>query len=340
MRLQSLIVWWLLIPLVLLGVGALAWYIYGLRKGSRDELYVWIRRSAIFLLLVIVALGPSVPGGTSSPGVANLEVVIAVDTTSSMGAIDYADEKQRLDGVKKDLLALGEKLRGAHFALITFDSKANLALPSTPDSATFATAVNALSLEIYGTSKGSVIDKPTELSLQQLKKSKATDPDRSRLFFYVGDGEQTTDADVGSFNELKPFIGGGAVLGYGTSNGAKMIRNTGLNHTTTEPQYVNTFDATTKKPVPAVSKTDEQALKNIATELGVAYRNRNSGGSVDDIYKASNAQLLVDHSKKVTHYINLYWLFAIPLAGLIFWEWKQVLLLLIKLQREQKGRHA
>jgi len=340
MRFQPLIIWWLLAPLSLLGIATLGWYIYGLRKGPRQELYTWVRRAVMFLLVVIVAFGPSVPGGTSSPGVANLEVVIAVDTTASMGAEDYKDNKLRLDGVKQDLLALAEKLKGAHFALITFDSKANLALPSTPDGATFASAVSALSLEIYGTSKGSVIDKPVEISLQQLKKSKATDPDRSRLFFYVGDGEQTNDKEIRSFDEIKPLISGGAVLGYGTAKGAKMIRNTGLSNSKAEPQYVNTLDETTKKPVPAVSKIDESALKKIASQLGVTYRNRNSGGSVDEIYRASNAQLLVDHSKKVTHYINLYWLFAIPLAGLIFWEWRQVLLLLIKLRRDQKERHA
>lgn len=340
MRFQPLIIWWLLTPLSILGIAALSWYIYSLRKGPRQEFFIWIRRAVMFLLVVIVAFGPSVPGGSSSPGVANLEVVIAVDTTASMGAEDYKDSKIRLDGVKQDLRALAEKLKGAHFTLITFDSKANLALPSTPDGATFASAVDALSLEIYGTSKGSLIDKPIEVSLQQLKKSKATDPDRSRLFFYVGDGEQTNDADVESFDKIKSLINGGAVLGYGTSEGAKMIRNTGLNNSKAEPQYVNTLDATSKKPVPAVSKIDEPALKKIAGQLGVTYKNRNNGGSVDEIYRASNAQLLVDHSKKVTHYINLYWLFAIPLAGLMFWEWRQVLLLVLKLRSEQKGRHA
>ena len=339
MRLQPLIVWWLIVPFALAGFGLLGWQIYSLRKDTRAELIVWARRAALFLFAVLLALGPSIPGGSSSPGVANLDVVIAVDTTASMGATDYDSGKLRLDGAKKDLLALAEKLQGAHFALITFDSKANLSLPSTPDKTTFVAAVNALSLEIYGTSKGSAIDKPIDVALQQLKKSKATDADKSRLFFYLGDGEQTSDAKVGSFEKLKPYISGGAILGYGTGKGATMIRNTGL-EAKGEPQYVNTIDPTTKKPVPAVSKRDEGALKQIASQTGVAYRDRNSGGSIDEVYRASNAELLVDYSRKVTHYINLYWLFAIPFAGLLFWEWKSVLLMLIELRKKEGGKHA
>ena len=339
MRFQPLIIWWLIAPLALIGFGLLGWHIYRLRTGDKNELVTWIRRAGLFLLAVLLALGPSVPGGTSSPGVANLDVVIAVDTTASMGAKDYANDQLRLDGVKKDLLALAEKLQGAHFALITFDSKANLSLPSTPDKATFVSAVEALSLEIYGTSKGSAIDKPIDVSLQQLKKSKATDPDKSRLFFYLGDGEQTNDQKVGSFDSLKPYVEGGAVLGYGTAKGATMIRNTGLEQTG-EPQYVNTIDPTTKKPVPAVSKRDEGALKKIASQVGVTYRDRNSGGSIDDVYRASNAEMLVDYSQKVTQYINLYWLIALPFAGLLFWEWKTVLLMLLDLRKKEGGKHA
>lgn len=339
MRFQPLVVWWLLVPIVFLGVTALGWYIYTLRREPKKELYAWVRRAALFLLVVLIASGPSVPGGSSAPGVANLDVLIAVDTTSSMGAQDYDGTKLRLEGVKKDLLALADKVKGAHFSLITFDSKANLALPSTPDGSTFAAAVNSLDTEIYGTSKGSTIDKPIEMALQQLKKSKAIDPDKSRLFFYLGDGEQTNDAEVGSFDKLKPYVNGGAVLGYGTGKGAKMIRNTGLIQTNSA-QYVNTIDPNTKQPVPAVSKLDEVALKKIAAQLGVSYLNRNTSSTIETVYRSSNAQLLVDHGRKVTHYINLYWLFAIPVALLLFWEWKQALVLMLQLRKSQKDKHA
>lgn len=339
MKLQPLITLWLLVPVAIAGSAALGWYIYSLRKSSREVLFPWIRRAALFVLLVLMALGISLPGGTSSPGVANLDVLIAVDTTASMGTEDYAGATLRMEGVKKDLAALGEKLKGAHFTIVTFDSRANVILPSTADNATFAAAVSTLSLEIYGTSRGSAIDKPVEISLQQLKRSKVAHPDRSRLFFYMGDGEQTSDAEVGSFKSLAPYIDGGAALGYGTTAGAKIQRYTGLQRSGA-PQYINTIDPATKALVPAISKLDETAMKKIAKELDIVYRNRNVGSPVDELYQASEAKLHVDKSKKVTHYQNIYWLFAIPIGALIFWEWKQVLLLTIELRKHQRSQNA
>lgn len=340
MRFQLLIVWWLLVPMALLGFSALGYLLYNQYKhGSKLELFAWIRRTALFVLLVLMLLGPSIPGGSSAPGVANLDVVIAVDTTSSMGAQDYAGSKLRLDGAKQDILALAEKLRGAHFAVITFDSKANVALPFTSDSGSFTSAIQSINREIYGTSKGSSIDKPIDTIKQQLTNSKTAHPERGRLLFYLGDGEQTIKSDVKSFKDLAPLVQGGGVLGYGTAEGSKMLRYTGLDDTKSD-QYVNVLDSTTKKFVPAVSKIDETALQKIAAELSVTYHNRNKGGTVDGVYSHSQAQLLIDKSKRVVHYLNLYWLVAIPLAGLLFWEWQKVLLLVIQFFREERKHHA
>lgn len=337
---QPLIPWWLVIPLLLGGLGAIGWQIYKRRKEGKPIIFIWARRAAMVLLLGIILLGPSIPGGTSSPGVANLDVLFAVDTTASMGAEDYAGNKLRLEGVKQDMLDISTKLKGAHFGLITFDSTADVVLPFTSDAGTFTAGVQTLNREIFGTSKGSAIGEPVELITQQFKNSKATHPERSRLLFYIGDGEQTTDAKVESFAPIAEYISGGAVLGYGSSDGAKIHKYTGLADTGSAPAYINTLDPATKGFVPAISKIDETNLKKIAEETKVNYINRNKGGAFDDALKSSNAQVLIEKGRKITHYINLYWLFAIPFAGLIFWEWRAMVLLLFELRKSLKVPHV
>jgi Ca-activated chloride channel family protein len=343
MRFAPLMAWWIVVPFLILGLAAIGWEGYKSRGEGVRAVLAWVRRAVTLLLLVAIVLGPSVPGGTSSPGVANLDVLFAVDTTASMGANDYADSKLRLDGAKQDLLALAATLEGAHLGLITFDSKANTILPFTADSGTFTSAVQTLNREVAGTSKGSVIDKPIDLITQQLKNSKAAHPERSRLLFYLGDGEQTIDTKVKSFEPISQYVNGGAVLGYGTDEGSKILKYSGLGDSSTasstNPTYVNTPDPQTKKFVPAISKLDEKALKEIASQLKVTYINRNSGGPAEAVYKESKAQVLIDQGRKITHYINLYWTLAIPFAGLLFWEWKNMLFLVIELRKNQGKKH-
>ncbi|CAN5377754.1 VWA domain-containing protein [soil metagenome] len=344
MRFQLLTGWWLLLPIVLLALGAVIWQVLLVRKGSKDVLISWVRRASLLLLLTLMILGPSVPGATSSPGVANLDVLFVVDTTASMGAQDYAGGKMRLEGVKRDLLELSSKLQGAHLALTTFDSKVDPVLPFNSDMATFEAAVRGINREIYVNSNGSAIDKPIQLITQQLKNSKIAHPERSRMLFYLGDGEQTADAPVKSFAPIAAYVNGGAVLGYGTSKGSKIPRYNGLDDQTTKStskvSYVTTPDSQTKGLVPAISKIDEAALKKIAGETKLPYQNRNKVEPIANLVKSSDAEQLIDRGKKVTHYLNLYWLLAVPFVFLLFWEWRAILVLFMELRQPNGGTHV
>lgn len=339
MKFQTLVSWWLLVPYLLLSLGATSWQIWRIRTKSITLLIKWGRRGSLLVLPALVALGLSVPGGTSAPGIANLDVVFAVDTTPSMGALDYNGTQPRLDGVKKDLTALAAKLQGAHLELVTFDSTANVIMPFTTDATAFATAVQGMTPQISAYSEGSSIDDPISLLTQELKNSKAAYPQRMRLVFYLGDGEQTASGSVQSFAPILPYINGGAVMGYGTTAGAKMPNDTGLGVSTTTP-YISTVDSNTKALVPAISQLNPTNLQTIASQLKVTYQDRDQGGSVDSLYKTSHAQLAVDRSQRIVHYLNLYWLFAIPFAGLLFWEWQALAIKLFELRGRSKKQEA
>lgn len=223
MKLQPLISWWLIIP-YLLAVAAFAgrqfWVMHRMRRKEKTRILYWIRRTALLVLPVFIAIGPSVQGGTSAPGVANLDVLFVVDTTPSMGALDYAGTRQRLEGVRTDMAELAKTLQGAHMEIITFDSEASVILPLTTDSTAFATAAENITPQINSYSRGSTIDKPINLAIEELKNAAAAYPEHYRIMFYLGDGEQTTEAKVKSFAPLARYINGGAVMGYGTTRGA------------------------------------------------------------------------------------------------------------------------
>jgi Ca-activated chloride channel family protein len=339
-KFEPLVSWWLIGAYGIIALGASAWQIWQVRHGGRKVLIKWLRRAALVVFPAILAIGPSIPGGTSSPGVTNLDVIFAVDTTPSMGAQDYDGTQLRLAGVKSDLLSLASKLPGAHLELITFDSNANVILPFTTDATAFQTAVASISPEVSDYSQGSAIDKPIALITQELNNSKLAHPDRQRLLFYLGDGEQTASTAVATFAPIAPDINGGGVLGYGTTAGGKMFNYTGADATGVALSYVTTVDPTTGKLVPAVSKIDPTALLLIASQLKVTYADRNQSGPIVGLFQASNAAVTIDRSQHLTRYLNLYWLFAIPFAGLFFWEWQNLVTGLLDLRQHHGGKNA
>lgn len=345
MKFQPLVSQWLLIPYLVLALAAAGWQIwrywriYHQKHKGRTTLLRWIRRGVLLILPAIIALGISVPGGTSAPGIANLDVIFAIDTTPSMGALDYAGGQQRLDGVKNDLQALATKLQGARLEIITFDSNANIILPFTTDTSAFSSAVQGISPEVSNYSQGSAIDQPINLITQEMQNSKSVYPEHQRLVFYLGDGEQTANSQVRSFAPIASYINGGAVLGYGTTEGGKMVNYSSV-LTGGTAQYISTVDANTKSLTPAISKIDPGNLQKIAAQLKVAYQNRNNGGTINSVYDASKAQLSIDRSRHIVHYLNLYWLFAIPYVVLLFWEWQKLIVDLLDMRIRRGGKHA
>lgn len=344
MKLQPIISWWLLSPYLIAVLSFVGWQFWRIRHQKRRDrpalLARWFRRSALLVLPVIIALGPSVQGGVSSPGTANLDVIFVVDTTPSMGALDYESKRQRIEGVKQDLLALSDGLQGAHMQIITFDTEANVILPLTTDVTAFSTAVQSMTPQINSYSQGSTIDKPVGLMTQELKAIDAAYPDHYRLLFYLGDGEQTAETAVTTFSPAAKYLDGGAVLGYGTPTGARMVKYTGLYSTDSRPTFITTIDTATNELVPAISNSNPASLQKIAKELGVTYQSRNAGGPVDDLFESSQATLAIDRSQRVIHYLNLYWLIAIPFAGLIFWEWQTLVVKLFELRDRRKDQRA
>ncbi|NCC19666.1 VWA domain-containing protein [Candidatus Saccharibacteria bacterium] len=312
MILQPILPWWGLVLLFAPFVGFVGWQL--LRSSTKQLRWQWLRRAFIVLLAIVMSVRPSLPGASSNNGNALLDVFFVVDTTVSMSAEDYNDGKQRIEGVRDDVKQIAKELAGARFSLITFNNATSVELPLTSDTTALSSAVDttAIQIIIYGT--GSSIDAPVERTRVELERISQKSPGRGRVVFYLGDGEQTTNDAPGSFAALQPLISGGAVLGYGSESGGRMydVLYDGTR------QVIKDYTTNTYPVVPdALSYINEDNLRTVAGQMGVPYYHRSAPGDITSMTKEINIGDIIDDSREVEVYNDIYWLFASILVGFI-----------------------
>lgn len=273
---------------------------------------VLARRFAIVVALVVVLLQPGF-GTRAAPGqVADIEILVVVDRTRSMAALDYQGGP-RIYGAQADLTALAEALPGARFALLTYGSEVELELPFTSDGLTFGTAVETLRLEGPFDGSGSAADRPLDAMRDILERADEQHPDRRRMVVLVGDGENTTGSDQRSFEELEDLVDGGIVLGYGTDEGARMPEADDLSE---EDGYVYDQD----RGEDAISRIDEDNLQTIADQLAIDYTHRTAPGGMDAIAADFEATYAYDESDGAPAEHDLTWVFGLLLLALVLLE--------------------
>lgn len=156
MTFQPIWPWWIMLPVVVAVVVFLTWTAVGSRlrgAGLRGLLLP----SGLVVLLLLAALRPGVPGGSVRAAATDVNVFFVVDTTSSISAEDYGKGSPRLDGVRKDIMAIAGELAGARFSMITFDSQAVVRMPLTTDTSALDTLTGVLEPQITMYSTGSSV---------------------------------------------------------------------------------------------------------------------------------------------------------------------------------------
>lgn len=169
---------------------------------------------------------------------------------------------------------------------------------------------------LYAT--GSTLNTPLEDMIKILKASKEKG-NRKRIVFFISDGEITNEEGLKSFAELKKYVDGGAVLGYGTERGGNMqVTDRFLNTTS----YLEDKSDYSVYPYPkAVSKIDESNLKKVADDIGVEYINMlkqsNINSKISEIKKQYEEEA---GSTSKAGYTDIYYVFVIPLLGIMVYE--------------------
>jgi Ca-activated chloride channel family protein len=284
-------------------------------RENRARRLSWAVRAGMVVLLLLVALRPGIPGAGGEKATTDVDVFFVVDTTTSIIAEDFDGSQPRLDGVKSDIVDLVDAYPGAKFALLSFDSSAVLRVPLTSDATAVSNAADVLAPEITLYSNGSSITQAKDLLASTLQRAEAAEPDRSRLVYYFGDGEQTSSAPVESFDDSAGFVSGGYVFGYGTDAGGQMRVQTGYyDDDKTDDGYV-----TDDTGAPARSVIDEKNLRTIADQLGVEYVHRTAPGDAP-ASDVGPSQALSTSNESSGGTTELYWIPAVALMLLLVFE--------------------
>lgn len=271
------------------------------------------RRIGIALVFWVVLLRPGVGEAEAPTRLSDVEVLVVLDQTRSMAALDHHGREPRIDGVKKDLAELADALPGAEFGLLAFGAQARLVLPFTTDATAFHAAIETFYLEGPQDGVGSRADRPVPELIRVLERAEEQDPDRRRIVVFVGDGEDTTQEVEGhSFTTVGNLADGGVVLGYGTAEGAVMPVADDLG---TSEGYLR--DSQTGAD--AVSRADLENLETIAGQMSVPFEHRTGPGGMDRIAAAFEASYVDGDDVRAAQH-DLTWLFGLVLLGLVLLE--------------------
>ncbi|UJP09466.1 VWA domain-containing protein [Microbacterium sp. KUDC0406] len=306
---------------------AIVWALMRPSTGSRTHgpRWIWALRMLMLLAAFAMMLRPGIPGGSSQTLATDTDVVIAVDTTASIVAEDWDGGRPRLDGVRADVQRIVDEYPGARFALITFDATAQLRLPLTTDATALVSSLDVLRPEVTAQSRGSSIGVANELLAKTLQSAAKAAPDRARMVFYLGDGEQTSQDQPESFSTAAKYVDAGAVLGYGTADGGPMKITTGRPSTGSGAHYIE------YQGEQAHSVIDEETLERIADQLGVTYEHRTSDAEVT-LPEAPKTTTDYAESGEVGDVTELYWIFALVIVLLLGVELARATMLVTRMR--------
>jgi Ca-activated chloride channel family protein len=281
-------------------------------------------RLVLVLACFVMLLRPGIPGGATRTLATDTDIVLVVDTTASIVAEDWADGQPRLDGVRDDVRALVQEYPGARFALITFDAAAELRMPLTTDTTALIGSLDVLRPEVTSQSRGSSIGLAAPLVAETLSNAADAAPDRSRMVFYFGDGEQTVSSPPETFAASKAFTDAGAVFGYGTDEGGPMrITSGGVDGE--DAGYIE------YEGDDALSVIDGQNLEALAGQLGVPYEHR-SADSPPTLPEAPSTTTNYAESGEVRNATELYWIAALLIIALLGVELARAAMLIARLR--------
>lgn len=287
---------------------------------------LWSLRLVLVLACFAMLLRPGLPGGATQTLATDTDVVLVVDTTASIVAEDWDGDRPRLDGVREDVQAIVDEYPGARFALITFDADAELRLPLTTDTTALISSMEVLRPEVTSQSRGSSIGIANRLLADTLQKSAEKSPDRARMVFYLGDGEQTVTSPPESFRTSEKYADSGMVFGYGTAVGGPMRLTTGSVADAGDAEYIE------YQGEQALSTIDEKNLQTIASDLGVEYALR-TAGEKPPLPDAPSTTTSYAESGTTGNVIELYWIAALLMVAILGFELTLATMQIARLRR-------
>ena len=284
------------------------------KKISNWEIANIAIKIGIVFLLFIMNLRIMIPNGETTVMTRDLDVLFVIDTSVSMSALDYDGEKERFEGVINDCCYIVDELSGAQFSIITFGDSAEKLIPFTPDGDMVQAELKALHIVDSYYAKGTSLNMVKD-ELGKALKDEAQRKESSKIVvFFVSDGEITKEGEkLDSFSEFKSFVADGAVMGYGTTEGGKMLDNLWKDQLDDkgEPYYLYYYDDNINKHT-AISKLDETNLEKIAQDMGIDYIHMDKQSNISSKIRKIGSQASSNENteEKILNYQDVYYYIA------------------------------
>lgn len=294
----------------------------GMLVMKRKGVWNFIRQILIVSLLFTLNLRIMVFSHEVEKLELNVDVLFVIDDSMSMLAEDFDGDGRRIDAVKETCEYIMDKMEGCRFSVISFGNYAYRLVPYTSDTNVVSSAINNLEGQTKYVAQGTSLNLPYQTMLETLENNYDKDGDRMQVVFFFSDGEITSKNEkLASYEDAAEYIGTGAVLGFGTEKGGKMLVHSYAGDLST-PFYMQTRDKSGKM-VDAISKIDEDNLQSIADDMGIGYYHieeaTDARDVVTDISDAIDAYAS-EGAAGTEGYIDIYYWFAIALAALLLYD--------------------
>ncbi len=212
-------------------------------------------RISVFALLMIALLGPSFGEGKREVKSVGKDIMICVDLSKSMDALDIAPT--RLEKVKNELKKIVQAFHSNRIGLIIFSSEAFMQCPLTYDQTALNLFVDAMNTSLVP-SAGTDFGPPLRMAMDKLENdnSKATAV-TSKVIILISDGEDFGDETPAVAADLENKGYTLFTLGIGTTAGGQI--RVGAGYKTDQQGNV------------VITRLNPEALQSLAAKTGGRY---------------------------------------------------------------------
>lgn len=299
------------------------------------------RRIAMLGIIALILARPAFPNGANESQTNNLTIFFVVDMSNSMVVKDQnGGKKYRYEQVTEDINSIINAFPGSRYSIITLDTGIYTAMPiSTNTDAARSAADNLMpKYSYYGI--GTNLNNLLNYSVNRISNYSKHNPELLNALFVFSDGEDTSDEVVSISGSFKKSVSGGAVFGYGSKEG-DVIKKIDIEkgRTIVSDDCIKYFGSVYRRDSKycVISQMNEDILTRISTSLGVNYYHRESNKIPDEIINDIRKEIKYSGSESTDGYIDIYWILAIILLGLLIWDFYDSL---NRLLLERTMKHA
>ena len=280
-----------------------------------------INRILIIVVLFVFMQRPIIKNVVYDTNSSMYDIMFVIDRTTSMNAVDINNDT-RLNAAKKSIFTIIDSFKNAYFTILTYDMYPEILYPLTREMDIIEGLINGMDVvnPNYVTTIVS-LNAPYK-ELKKYLETEKRDKNVKRLVFFISDGEiNSSDAkalDFSNYKSLANLIDDGAVLGYGTELGGKMLIKQKINDTNNN-KYVDENGYLLDGDNVAISKYNEKNLKSLANNIGLEYVHVDNATKIKYVIERMVIERMGDRSE-TEKYTDLYYYLAFILLILFMIE--------------------